>query len=465
VSVARSIEAALARHPAVRRAAVTAAPGEGLLACVEVASGEVAPGDPGEVAPGDAARVGAWRALWEDTYASAEPPADPSLDLAGWVSSYTGMPIPPRDMREWVEGTVERVLALRPRRVLEIGCGTGMLLLRIAPHCAEVHAIDFSPSALASLERRVAAAGLANVRLSEGEAHELPAGGEPFDLVILNSVVQYFAGTDFLRRVLAAALERTAPVGAVFVGDVRNRSLLTAFHASVELQQADPDLPIDELASRVEQRLAAERELLVDPAFFTALDAALPRRVGAEIQLKRGRRRNELTRFRYDVVLHADRPRPPRPRDWLDWNAAGLTVGALAAHLAAEEPAALGLRGVPNARLAAEVAAVEALRSGGSGAATAGELRRSLRRQERPAAVDPEELWSLAERLPYGVEVRWGANAGDGTCDVLLRHREKAAEDVTGEPQPVVPTLEAQLRRQLPPDAPPVRLVIRAAPD
>lgn len=462
MSVARSIEAALARHPAVRRAAVTDSPGEGLLACVEVTPG--APAEPGEVGPGDAARVGAWRSLWEQTYATAESPADPALDLAGWVSSYTGMPIPPREMREWVDGTVERILDLAPRRVLEIGCGTGMLLLRVAPHCEAIHGVDFSPSVLADLERRVAAAGLANVRLSEAEAHELPAAGEPYDLVILNSVVQYFAGADYLLRVLAGALERTAPAGALFVGDVRNRALLAAFHTSVELQQADPEMPLAELAARVEQRIEGEGELLVDPAFFTTLDAGLPRLAGAEIQLKRGRRRNELTRFRYDVILHADRARSPRPRDWLDWSAEGLTPAALAARLAAEEPAALGVRGVPNARLTAEVAAVEALRRDDGGAATAGELRRSLRRWERPGAVDPEELWSLGERLPYRVEVRWGADADDGTCDVLLRHRHKAAvEAAAAEPLTPAPTLEAELRRRLPPDAPPVRLVIHSA--
>ena len=60
-------------------------------------------------------------------------PTDPTFDTSGWNDSYTGEPIPPTQMREWVDGTVARIRGLAPRRVLEIGCGTGLLLFRVAP--------------------------------------------------------------------------------------------------------------------------------------------------------------------------------------------------------------------------------------------------------------------------------------------------------------------------------------------
>ena len=77
----------------------------------------------------------------------------PALPLAfntlGWNSVYTRQPIPEEDMREWVQTTVERILTLAPRNVLEIGCGTGLLLLRIAPTCARYIGVDFFPSSAA----------------------------------------------------------------------------------------------------------------------------------------------------------------------------------------------------------------------------------------------------------------------------------------------------------------------------
>ena len=57
-------------------------------------------------------------------------------------------------MREWVETTVARILALQPRRVLEIGCGTGLLLYRIAPHVERYVGTDFSQTALDAIAPR-----------------------------------------------------------------------------------------------------------------------------------------------------------------------------------------------------------------------------------------------------------------------------------------------------------------------
>ena len=88
----------------------------------------------------------------------------------GWDSSYTGQPIPAAEMREWLEHTVERIVSLLPGqgtpsggiggegtavRVLEIGCGTGMLLSRIAPRCTCYLGTDFSAAVLDILESRL----------------------------------------------------------------------------------------------------------------------------------------------------------------------------------------------------------------------------------------------------------------------------------------------------------------------
>ena len=57
---------------------------------------------------------------------------------------------------------------------------------------------------------------------------------------------------------------------------------------------------------RIEAQFAREQELAVAPAFFQSLVRHLPRLSRVEIRPKRGRIHNEMTRFRYDVVLHVE---------------------------------------------------------------------------------------------------------------------------------------------------------------
>jgi SAM-dependent methyltransferase len=445
-SRAAQIADALAGHPAVRRAAVLA---EGARWVAYVVPG----------AAGESGHLSQWRALWSDTYGRSTV-EDPALNLAGWVSSYTGMPVPEREMREWIDRTVDRILALEPRRVLEIGCGMGLLLLRVAPACAEYLGVDFSAAALEHVRRAAAERGLAQVELLERPAddlREVPEGR--FDLVILNSVAQYFPGLGYLRRVLAGAVAAAAPGGRIFLGDLRSLPLLAAFHTSVQLQQADAATPLAELRDRVDSRLAQEGELVIDPAFFTALRASLPRLAGVDIELRRGRARNEMTRFRYDVTLHLDRPETAggEPARWLDWGEAGsapVTPAALRRLLAESAPPSLGVRGVPNARVAADARAAGLLRQGGEGLATAGDLLAALRR-ERPPGIEPEDFWALGRDLPYRIEIRWTAGREDGAYDVVLRHQDHAGTATAAEspspPEPAAPRpfTNSPLREQI----------------
>ena len=398
------IETTLTAHPAVAHAAVVARedqPGDQRLVAYVVEDRDRAVSSNGG-APGAAREhVDRWRRVYDEAvYAEAEA-GDPTFDITGWRDSASGDPIPAGEMREWLDGTVARIRALAPRRVLELGCGTGLVLFAVAPHCRHYVGTDFSGVALHRLAGRVEALGLPGVELVECPADDLDAVPEErFDVVVMNSVAQYFPSVEYLVRVLEGAARRLAPGGSLFLGDLRSRPLLEALHARVALSQAPPDAARGELADRVRRRVESEEELVLDPALFGALSDHIPGLPGWRVELKRGRHQNELTCFRYDAWLTgASAGLPGGAR--LDWRAAG----ELEAHVAASAASGLTLTNVPNRRVAAACAAATLLRDP-EGPATAAEIAEAATLQAADA-VDPEALWQLGERLGTPVRITW----------------------------------------------------------
>src|SRR5262249_32027781 len=155
-----------------------------------------------------------WTGVFDDVYTTGEAPADPTFDTAGWTSSYDGSRIPREQMQVWAQDTVDRVLAARPERVLEIGCGTGMLLVRIAPHCAAYHGWDSSQAVLDMVGKQVAARGLSHVALARRAAHDIAAvAGDSVDLIVISSVAQYFPSIEYLTALVQDCARAVRPGG------------------------------------------------------------------------------------------------------------------------------------------------------------------------------------------------------------------------------------------------------------
>ncbi len=303
------IEQVVKRHPLVKECLVASAQedasGKQLIAYVER---ETAAVEGKEAAQDSILRhVGAWQDFYDEMYDASNSVGDDAFDTTGWTSSYSGDHLPGNEMREWLTDTLFRVKSLKPRRALEIGCGTGMILFGVAPECERYHALDFAAPVVESLSKAARAKGLEQVRVGKAAAHELDALEEgAFDTVILNSVIQYFPRLAYLSDVLDKAIRLASSGGKLFLGDIRNYHLIHEFHAEVARHRLGNEVNVGSFVREVKEQAAREKELLICPEFFVVLQRSHPRVKAASVLPKEGRAKNELNQFRYDVVIHLD---------------------------------------------------------------------------------------------------------------------------------------------------------------
>ncbi|MGF6885348.1 ubiquinone/menaquinone biosynthesis C-methylase UbiE [Nocardia sp. GAS34] len=103
-------------------------------------------------------------------------------------------------------------------RVLEIGCGTGNLVLKAkrAQPDAEVTGSDPDPKALARAERK--AHGLSGIRFERGYAQELPYPDQEFDRV-LSALMLHHIPTEIKAAAIAEAFRVLRPGGRLHLLD------------------------------------------------------------------------------------------------------------------------------------------------------------------------------------------------------------------------------------------------------
>ncbi len=425
------IEAALTRAPAIAQAAVIArtdGAGDRMLVAY-VTPDTKAPAFGRLLDDLQREQTGRWQDFEEDSCRAESPHDDVTFDTTGWDSNYTGLPLPEADMREYVQFTVARIRSLQPRRLLEIGCGAGLILFALLPHCAAYTGADLSRARIRRLhalrarpDLQARIHGLADAELQchgADDCNRLEPGA--YDTVVLPSVVQYFPDVDYLLRVLDGIFDRAlAPGGSVFIGDVRSLPLLEAFHASLQLDKADPADHAADVADRVRQRLAQEQELAIDPMFFLALRQRFPAIRHVEILPKRGSAMNEMTRFRYDVLIRtAGEPIPTDALEWVEWRDNRPGLEALRGSLSGARPTVLALRGVANSRVTEALAAARHLQRGRFHDVPAGEVRRLTAAARQ--GLEPEDLWQLADACGYRVDLGLAATRSDGSYDAVFR--------------------------------------------
>ena len=391
------IETHLASHPAVSQAVAHVHEGR-LVAYVR----------PGSQDHGDGTDL--WQDQWDLLYKSAiDQSGGGKLDrLDSVIAGWAGATDIDDQVVEWIDMTADRLRKYRPRRIFEIGCGTGQILSRFATETECYWAADISEVAIEALKKET---HYPHVKLFHRPADDFSDIPEHyFDTVVINSVAQYFPDADYLARVLQGAARTLKPGGRIFLGDIQGNSLLAAHHAEILRERAPDGTTCRQLREKIAQRLARETELSLDPAWFDRVD--IPGLSHVEIQLRRGRMANETTTYHYDVILHVgEKPQLQLVTKWRQWER--LNLEQLEAILA-EGPDEVAIAGIPDMRLNSPLGFLRA-------------LEHSPEHGPLPFApgapgnaLSAEALFAVAESNGYQAHVRWRGNGTAGLIDAIF---------------------------------------------
>jgi len=125
--------------------------------------------------------------------------------------------------------------ALKPHRVLDLGCGGGHVTYRAAPLASEVVACDVTADMLDAVLRTAAERGLTNVTVQQAPAESLPFDNGSFDVVVARYTTHHWhdmnAGLREVRRVLrpgarALFIDVTSPESALLDSWLQTLELL-----------------------------------------------------------------------------------------------------------------------------------------------------------------------------------------------------------------------------------------------
>lgn len=247
-----------------------------------------------------------WGKLFDMSYHKMETLEEATESTGVWKSSYDGKDIPKEEMDEWLGNTISRIKKLinNNSKVLEIGSGNGLIFNAIIEEVGRYVGTDVAEKGLGLISNSKKGKEfndkISLYQLDAANVDKLPQ--EKFDLIIVNSVAQYFPSLDYQLNFIDNLKGYLDKDSKIFFGDIRSLELQRAFYLDI-LRSKLPDLNMKDVEERVDKMVKKENELLYGYDFFRTLPDHFDFISGATCQLKDGKFINELNPFRYDVTL------------------------------------------------------------------------------------------------------------------------------------------------------------------
>lgn len=224
--------------------------------------------------------------------------ASDNIEMGGWINSYTREKFTELEMQEFKENAINKISKHinKEMTILEIGCASGYIMYDIVPHVKKYIGIDFSSEIIKKNLVKKEKNKIKNLELYCASADMVDnLGFQNIDLVIINSVAQLFDGYCYFYRLLDKIISIMNPHGTIFIGDVMDlnkKNLL--LKELIEFKEKNP---------YCNTKIELNNELFYSKEFFRDLIFDYPIKT-IEFSDKVGTIKNELTKYRYDVLLH-----------------------------------------------------------------------------------------------------------------------------------------------------------------
>ncbi|KAI9903492.1 hypothetical protein N3K66_000021 [Trichothecium roseum] len=369
-----------------------------------------------------AEHIEVWETLFDsDKYTTVDDVKPESIgrDFTAWTSMYDGKLIEQVEMREWLDDTICTMLnGGAPGNVLEVGTGTGMMLFNLVGGLESYVGLEPTEKAIRFVNYAAKMIpGLSDkIYVQKGTATDvkrLRRLNTP-NLIVINSVAQYFPSQRYLYDVVKQ-LVRQEGARTIFFGDMRSYALYDQFKMTKALHLQGYEASKSVLRQQMKEIGDAEQELLVDPAFFTALPELMPDFVEhVEIVPKQMQATNELSCYRYAAVLYVKQPEQDREihhiasGDWINFDHDKLNRQSLLELLQHRLPITeiLAVSNIPHSKTIGERHMLEQLKCRGE-EDEGGWITSTLAEAELHESLSVIELNEIAELAGCRVDISW----------------------------------------------------------
>ena len=223
--------------------------------------------------------------------------AKDDIECGGWYDSYNHQKFSKNEMSEFSDNVEKKLSPYinRNTTILEIGCSSGLTMYQIADKVGKYIGTDFSQQMINRNLTKIKEKNINNIELFCVEANKIDSLNlKNVDIVIMNSVIQLFNGYHYFYNVLNKVSRLLHNKSIVFIGDVMDLEKKDDLISSILLYK--------NANINSSTKTDFSNDLFFSKDFFEDIEFDFPYII-LDISDKIHSYKNELTEYRYDVIL------------------------------------------------------------------------------------------------------------------------------------------------------------------